>query len=135
MSIEPYSDTVRALFDDPRHAGAIDGATRVRNADQGVVVELYAEASADRIGRLRFLAWGCPHLIAAAESFCADFEGRSPADLNAFAARDLLRSLPVPVEKTGRILVIEDAVHSLRRALRKASETTMEGKENGDIVD
>ena len=67
---------------------------------------------------MRFLAWGCPHVIAAAESVCAGYEGRAVTDLETFDVAELMQSLSVPVEKSGRIIVIEDAVRSLGATLR-----------------
>jgi NifU-like protein involved in Fe-S cluster formation len=94
---------------------------RVAVEDQGVRISLSAEISAGEVQALRFQAWGCPHVIAAAEAFCAGYEGRPITDLLEFSASDLMQSLPVPIEKTGRILVIEDAVRSLGSTVRDAS--------------
>ncbi|MDH3338504.1 MAG: iron-sulfur cluster assembly scaffold protein [Gammaproteobacteria bacterium] len=113
MSTDPYSKRVRDLFDVPAHAGSLDGASTVEVSDQGVRVRLYAAVVDAEIRALRFQAWGCPHTIAAAEAFCAGYEGRPVVDLLDFSVSDLMQSLSVPVEKTGRILVIEDAVRSL----------------------
>lgn len=123
MMAEPYNARVRALFNEPAHAGVLDGAAMVIVDDQGTRVQLHANVSDGSIESMRFLAWGCPHVIAAAESVCADHEGRAAADLNGFAAADLMQSLAVPVEKTGRILVVEDAVRSLGALLREISES------------
>jgi len=122
MSSDPYSSRVRELFRAPAHAGEFDGPFRVEVEDQGVRISLSAEISAGELQTLRFKAWGCPHVIAAAEAFCASYEGRPIAGLLEFSASDLMQSLPVPVEKTGRILVIEDAVRSLGSAARDASK-------------
>ena len=113
MNSDPYSEKVRALFGDPAHAGVIEDAVSVEIEDQGVRIALFAVVTATTLERLGFLAWGCPHLIAAAEGFCRDFEGKQPADLLEFSSADLMQSLSVPVEKTGRILVLEDAARSL----------------------
>ena len=118
MTAEPYSAAVRELFAHTRHAGTLPAATSIRVDDQGVQVELQAATEGRDIRALKFRAWGCPHLIAAAEAFCTAYEGRPADDLDAFAAADLMQSLPVPVEKTGRILVLEDAVRALGTALR-----------------
>jgi NifU-like protein involved in Fe-S cluster formation len=118
MSGDPYSARVRELFSAPAHTGELDSPLRAAIEDQGVRICLTAQASAGEIKALRFKAWGCPHVIAAAEAFCAAYEGRPTAELLEFSASDLMQSLPVPVEKTGRILVIEDAVHALRDALQ-----------------
>ena len=121
MSNDPYGAQVRALFDTPAHAGCLAGALSARVEDQGVRVCLYAELAGGKIRALRFQAWGCPHVIAAVEAFCAGYEGRLAAELLEFSASDLMQSLSVPVEKTGRILVIEDTVRALGSIARETS--------------
>lgn len=87
----------------------------MRLAAPEVQLQLSATVDGETVSALRFRAWGCPHTIAVAEAACAALEGRPVADLLEFSARDLMEELAVPVEKTGRILVIEDAVRSLGR--------------------
>ena len=77
-------------------------------------VELGAELEAERVTALRFRAFACPQLLAAAESFCEDFEGRPIADLRQYAASQVIASLGIPLVKSGRILLLEDAVTALR---------------------
>ncbi|MGI9248338.1 MAG: iron-sulfur cluster assembly scaffold protein, partial [Woeseiaceae bacterium] len=91
---------------------------------QGIRIRLAATHANGQIIALRFRAWGCPHVIAACESFCADYEGRPIDSLSAFQARDIMRNLSVPAEKTGRILVLEDAVRSLGCNICGGSVTT-----------
>ena len=117
MSGDPYSDRVRELFARPAHAGCIGGGRSVRLDDQGIRLCLCAREDGGMIEALSFRAWGCPHLIAAAEAFCVDFEGRPAAGLLEFEASGLMESLSVPVEKTGRILVLVDAVRALGKSL------------------
>jgi len=117
MSSDPYSSVVRELFADPAHVGQLADTPGVLVEDQGVRIAFSAKVVEGRIDALRFQAWGCPHVIAAAEAFCSNYEGKSTADLLEFSASDLMQSLSVPVEKTGRILVFEDAVRSLAQAL------------------
>jgi NifU-like protein involved in Fe-S cluster formation len=121
MSNDPYSARVHELFDSPAHAGRLEGALSVVLDEQGVRVYLAAETAGGQVQALRFQAWGCPHFIAAAEEFCGSFEGRPDSDLLEFSAADLMQSLSVPVEKSGRILVLEDAVRSLGSIIRDAS--------------
>ena len=119
MTSDPYSARVRQLFADPEHAGDLEKpALRVQIDEQGVRIALAADVDGDIIVRLRFRAWGCPHLIAAAEAFCRAVEGRRVSALQAFSAAELMQTLPVPREKLGRILVLEDAVRSLGRGAR-----------------
>jgi len=121
MSSDPYGQRVRELFADPAHAGRLANEPAVLIEDQGVRIAFSAKLVAGRIETLRFEAWGCPHVIAAAETFCAGYEGKSAAELLEFSVSDLMQSLSVPVEKTGRILVIEDAVRSLVQVLDQPS--------------
>ena len=113
MTSDPYSARVKAAFAAPAHAGDLEGARSVRVDDQDVRLQLAATAAGGTLTAMRFRAWGCPHTIAAAEAVCAALEGRPVSDLLEFSAVDLMEYLSVPVEKTGRILVIEDAVRSL----------------------
>ena len=124
MSQDPYSSRVRALFADPAHAGSLDAAPRACISEQGLRVEFAAISRAGRLERLRFRACGCPHVIAAAESVCAELEGQPLAALDAYTTAGLMQSLPVPVEKRGRILVVEDAVRALGAAIRDTSAIT-----------
>ena len=121
MSADPYGDTVRQLFAAPVHAGELRGGRSVFLHDQDVRIRLDASVETGAISAMRFQAWGCPHVIAAAEAICAGLEGASVGDLLEFSAGDLMENLPVPVEKTGRILVLEDAVRSLGRMISDGS--------------
>lgn len=123
MSADPYSDRVRDLFARPSHAGRLDGGVEAYVEDQGVRILLTAACQDGRIVECRFMAWGCPHLLAACEAACAGLEGRPTADLDHFSASGLMQTLAVPVEKRVRILVIEDVIRSLGAAIREASGT------------
>ena len=124
MISDPYSERVRELFARPEHAGDLEKPdARVQINDQGVRIALAAQCDGEDIVRLRFLAWGCPHLLAAAEAVCREFEGRPVAALQAFSAAQIMQALPVPREKLGRILVLEDAVRSLGQNARPGSKT------------
>ena len=65
------------------------------------------------VREMRFRVWGCPHLIAAAEWLCEQCESGPVSALKDFPLPDIMRQLSVPVEKTGRILLLEDALKSL----------------------
>ena len=85
MTPDPYSEALRELFFNPTHAGDIEDGTDVRVDTQGVRVQLAAAHAGGRIESLRFKAWGCPHLLAACEAFCSNFEGRACAELLEFS--------------------------------------------------
>lgn len=118
MNIDPYNAVVRAYFDRPEHMGDVGGGAVAFFEDQGMRIRLSAKVVDGKVIKLGFRAWGCPHVIAAAEAFCRQFEGRSVAALEEFKTSQIMRDLAVPVEKTGRILVLEDTVRSLRAAIQ-----------------
>lgn len=121
MSHDPYSPMVRECFASRHHSGDLSDAVAVEIDEQGIRLRLAATHEDGQLVALRFRAWGCPHVIAACERFCADYEGRPVAALSGFQAEDIMRKLSVPVEKSGRILVLEDAVRSLGQSLRDGS--------------
>jgi NifU-like protein involved in Fe-S cluster formation len=108
-----YSDRVREYFTAPAHAGDLAEGTTVLVDEQDVRLLLSARATGGVIDAMRFRAWGCPHTIASAEAACRALEGRPVRELIEFSASGLMEELAVPVVKTGRILVREDAVRSL----------------------
>jgi len=123
MSNDPYSALVKQYFEYPAHSGDLDGAESASVEGQGVRLSIAATVTDGVIVRLGFRAWGCPHVIAAAEAFCVKYEGRPVADLKSFGASELMQSLPVPEEKTGRILLLEDAIRSLGQKVSGSDHT------------
>lgn len=120
-----YNATVRRHFANPAHAGDLQtGYARTFKAeafesDAGCRVVLALAEDGGKLQTMRFRVFGCPHLIAAAEAVCAGFEGRPVAALREFAVQELMLSLDVPVEKTGRLLLLEDAVAALARLVQE----------------
>ncbi len=121
MSGDPYSPAVRELFAEPGHVGDVDDGESAAVDDQGVHVRLSARAQGGTIEVMRFRAWGCPHVIAAAEWLCDYYEGRAPEALEEFPRAPIMENLAIPTEKTGRILVLEDTVRSLGQKFGEGS--------------
>lgn len=119
---DPYGPLVRALFDKTEHAGKIAGGVAGSAEGPEVRVQLFARLDGETVRRLRFRAWGCPHVIAAAEYFCKNHEGLVLSDLERFDVSEIIEKLAVPVEKTGRILVLEDAVRVLLGAVKGGAQ-------------
>ena len=123
MTADPYGVRERELFAGLDHAGDLEKPTvRVQIEDQGVRIALAAHCEGDTIECLRFRAWGCPHLLAAAEAVCRSYEGHALPELQAFSAGEIMQTLPVPRGKLGRILVLEDAVRSLGQSVRESPD-------------
>jgi nitrogen fixation NifU-like protein len=115
-----YNARVRECFAHPEHTAAITAQAgrivraNVAESGSGARLALTAVVDRGRLAALRFRAFGCPHLIAAAELCCERFEGGPVEALCDFGIDWLMQTLDIPVEKTGRILLLEDAITSLR---------------------
>lgn len=115
-----YGAEVLTLFREPAHAGQVEGgASGYARGRTGAGVEVvFSAAAADgRIVRLRFGALGCPWVIAACEWACREAEGGAVAGLASLDAAAMAAALEAPAEKTGSLLVVEDALGELARAL------------------
>ncbi len=115
MSADPYNAEVRRRFSTPTYSG--DAEISSRRSGQGVDIELSATLTGERVGQMRFRAYGCPHTIAACDLACEQLEGQPLSMLASYSTDSLMRTLSVPVEKTGRILVLEDALRGLNSRL------------------
>jgi NifU-like protein involved in Fe-S cluster formation len=120
--VSDYSESVRTLFRSLAHAGVIAGP-RIEMSRGGMHIELSAAITGRRLTALRFRAFACPHLMAAAETFCEEFEGRMIEDLRQYSASQAIARLGIPLEKTGRILLLEDAIMALGDTLPGLPDT------------
>ncbi len=123
---EPYNDVVRTLFENPVHAGDLQGSyaeTLASDASEsagGARVMLFAGIADGMIAEMRFRVWGCPHLIAAAEMLCRDCEKGPVSRLSTFDRNAVMAKLSVPNEKTGKMLLLEDTLELLWAEHRSA---------------
>ena len=67
----------------------------------------------------RYNVYGCPHTVAAAEWAAQWLESRSARALWELNMRERREALGVPVEKMGKLLLVEDALGACRRELDK----------------
>ncbi len=112
-----YSELTRRCFEHATCAGEAGGADWFRgqagSRERGTWVQFDVQVqSADAggcVGAVRFLAFGCPHVIAACQwvaerAIGLALEPRLPESVQALRTR-----FEVPVEKLGRLLIVEDA--------------------------
>jgi len=124
MPFAPYNELVRACFANPDHAGDLQGrydsvcSAEVAESGNGARLLLQVGVRARTIAEMRFRVWGCPYLIAAAETVCTDKENMPIASLPVFPQNELVQRLSVPDEKLGRMLLLEDALLSLAAQLK-----------------
>jgi len=101
---------------EPDVVRAVAGRTR-----DGVRVQLAARIASGALAELRFLAYGCPHVIGAASWLTERLRGAAPADLDRWDWNEAATALEVPPAKFGRLLVLQDAVRTLAQAAREAA--------------
>jgi len=132
-----YSSEVRQRFAAPTRAGEIsrdagdvvEGAAADRSLSVWVRFQVQVQATA--IGQVRFRAFGCPHLLAAADRIAGELEGQPLGSLLTVDWSALAESIGLPREKFGKLLRIEDAL-----AICHAKATGRQGGHNdGDLTD
>jgi cysteine desulfurase len=102
---------LRALSPASSAAAAPDEVTgEAGGPDEETWVRFRLRTAGDIVKDARFQALGCPHTLDAADWICQQLPGRSRAMLAPGTAADWALARSVPVEKLGRLLVIEDAL-------------------------
>jgi hypothetical protein len=108
-----YNDLTRKYFESATNAGELKGAGVFRgaagNREQGSWVQFDLQIDAGTVSAARFLAFGCPHTIAVAAWLAEQAVGAPLKPLLPESVPALRERFAVPVEKMGRLLVIEDA--------------------------
>jgi NifU-like protein involved in Fe-S cluster formation len=123
----PYSELTQRYFKQAPNAGILNGlgvgSAAAGSRDTGTKLRFYIQVVDDHVMAARFLAFGCPHVIAVAAWLTENCAGKRahaalPEDVHA-----LQRRFEVPAEKLGRLLVVEDAwIAAIRAAVTKSKE-------------
>ena len=119
----PYNELVRSLFENPLHAKDIPEKLGkpykvvAQESKNGSKIVLTVVTKEENILALRFRVFGCPFLIAAAEFCCNQCEGKHNKEVENIDILHLIQILEVPTEKIGVILLLQDALESLKLAL------------------
>jgi nitrogen fixation protein NifU and related proteins len=115
-----YSPEVLRRFEElsgvgqlPHSPDVIHGAAGDR--EQGAEVELDARLAGPHIAEARFLAFGCPHVIAAASWLTEAMVGFDREQLGAWDWQEAARALAIPPAKFARLLTLQDAARDLAR--------------------
>ncbi len=117
MSGWPYSALVAQHFAQPANLGPLAGNPEnmftglAGDRSVGTQIEFQALIPAGTIDEIAFRAFGCPHSIAACSLATERLTGQPAEALMKLAPGDLARALDVPVEKAGRLLLVQDALH------------------------
>lgn len=114
-----YSPLVGELFERLPHAGelapgpglVVHGEAEV--LDRGAWVRFEARIEGAAFADCVFRAWGCPHTLAAAALTASRMRGQAIGVPCTIDAQRLAAELDTPVEKFGRLLVVEDALSAM----------------------
>ncbi len=126
-----YSAAVSRYFVDPVNIGSLTGDSgevlsgEAGEREHGTQVVFYMRVIERRIEQISFQAFGCPHTIAACSLATERLQGQPVTELLAIEPVALADELEVPVEKMGRLLIIQDA---LRHCARAWENTRLAGK-------
>src|SRR6185437_7906067 len=94
--------------------GGLEGDTVLHGEAGGpaeeVWVRFHVRLDGDTVKDARFEARGCPHTLAAAAWIASRLPGRRRSEGVPGSPQEWARQLGVPVEKLGRLLVLEDAL-------------------------
>jgi cysteine desulfurase len=115
-----YCPEVRHRLDSLPGAGRLPESPTVvaghaGDREQGFEVTLQLDVRAGRIADAAFVAFGCPHLLAAASWLTEQVCGWDRNRLEAWDWQEAARALEVPPAKFGRLLTLQDALRGATR--------------------
>ena len=111
-----YNELTRQYFESTESVGELAGPGVFRgtagNLEEGTWVQFDLQIKEGVVAAAKFLVFGCPHTIAVAAWLTEQAVGRRAAPTLAENVQALRERFAVPVEKMGRLLIIEDAWHA-----------------------
>jgi NifU-like protein involved in Fe-S cluster formation len=119
--IGTLSPLARHLFEHPSGSGQLAPGPGIFTGEAGspaaeAWVRFHLSVKEGSVKAALFQAWGCPHTLAVSAWLTSQLAGRSMQDLVPGMPAAWLEALEVPVEKLGRLLVIEDALKAALQA-------------------
>jgi hypothetical protein len=108
-----YNELTRRYFESTGNVGELKGPGVFRgaagNLKEGTWVQFDLQINAGVVAAAKFLAFGCPHTIAVSAWLAEQAVGRQVTPPLPESVQGLRERFAVPVEKMGRLLIIEDA--------------------------
>ena len=122
-----YSELTRRYFESAAAAGELQGAGVFRGAagdrERGTWVQFDLRVGQGRVLAARFLAFACPHSIAVCAWLTETAVGKPLQRNLPESAQQLRQRFELPVEKMGRLLIIEDAWSAAAAAAIESGES------------
>jgi len=117
VELDPLSPCARRLFETLPGLGALDDGPGVVRGEAGgpsaeTWIRFHLRVTDGIVRDARFQAFGCPHTLAVMAWLTMQLIGRTLAQLVVGEPGAWARELCVPVEKLGRLLVVEDALRA-----------------------
>ncbi|MGI9289956.1 MAG: iron-sulfur cluster assembly scaffold protein [Gammaproteobacteria bacterium] len=107
-----YNSRVGEYFSRPVSAGGSDLAGTAGSVQEGARVLVEAGLAAGQLENVSFRIFGCPHIIALAHRAQELLEGAPAAMLRDLPLEELAQEFDFPVEKTGKLLIMKDALEA-----------------------
>jgi NifU-like protein involved in Fe-S cluster formation len=108
-----YNELTRRYFSSAAGAGELSGADVFRGTagdrEQGTWVQFDLQVREGIVMAARFLAFACPHTVAVSAWLAEQAVGKPVNPRLPESLQSLQERFGMPVEKTGRLLIIEDA--------------------------
>jgi NifU-like protein involved in Fe-S cluster formation len=108
-----YNEQTRRYFQTAARAGVLSGPLVYRgaagNREHGTWVQFDVQTASGILKEARFLAFGCPHTIAVAAWVAEQVLGQPVIRRLPDSVQAISLQFAVPVEKLGRLLIVEDA--------------------------
>jgi NifU-like protein involved in Fe-S cluster formation len=108
-----YNQLTRRCFESAENVGELAGPGVFRgaagNRAHGTWVQFDVQIKAGAVVAAKFFAFACPHTIAVSAWLAEHAVGRPVKPLLPESVQTLRERFAVPVEKMGRLLIIEDA--------------------------
>jgi NifU-like protein involved in Fe-S cluster formation len=108
-----YNALTCRYFETPATAGVLSGPGVFRGSagdrEHGTWVQFDLQAESGNVLAARFLAFGCPHVIAVSAWLAEQAAGRPLEAALPESVQALRERFAIPLEKLGRLLIIEDA--------------------------
>ncbi len=117
-----YSLEVQQRFHSPQGAGEFAEGTpglvtgEAEDRTLNVWVRVQVQFVGTVIRSVRFRVFGCPHMMAAAGWAAEALQGRESNALRELDMHEIRKILDTPLEKLGKLLVLEDALQACWRA-------------------
>jgi len=106
-----YNELTRRYFESTSKAGMLPDGFRgaAGHLAQGTWVQFDLRIEAASIAEVRFLAFACPHTIAVSAWLAENSVGHALRLEMPYSIAVLRELFEVPVEKLGRLIIVEDA--------------------------